>query len=184
MAEINYDAEVAIPEGISISVEGSLVLVKGPKAEARKSFENPRLEIKVEGERVVVRCMSRKTSLRDKMSINTIASHIRNLIKGVQEGFHAKVRVLSGHFPIVASVEGNVVSIKNFLGGKVPRKTVLMHGVKAVVQGDIISLEGTEKEAVAQSAAKIEALTRITDKDRRVFQDGCYIIEKPGGKKV
>lgn len=184
MAGINYDAEVAVPEGISVSVEGSLVFVKGPKGEIRKSFENPRVEIKADGERVAVRCRSKKTSLRDKMGINTIASHIRNLIKGVQEGFHAKVKVLSGHFPITASVEGNVVSIKNFLGEKVSRKTVLMPGVKAVVQGDIISLEGIEKESVAQSAARIESLTRITDKDRRVFQDGCYIIEKPAGKRV
>jgi large subunit ribosomal protein L6 len=33
---------------------------------------------------------------------------------------------------------------------------------------------------VGQTAASIEQLTRVTDKDTRVFQDGVYITEKPG----
>ncbi|MDP1728868.1 MAG: 50S ribosomal protein L6 [archaeon] len=158
--------------------------VKGPKGEVKKLFQNPRLEIKAEGDKITIKCESKNTTVRDKRSINSIESHIKNLLIGVVEGYHAKVKVLSGHFPMTANIEGNVVSVKNFLGEKVPRKTTIMPGVKAVIQGDIISLDGIDKEAVAQSAAKIETMTRITNKDRRVFQDGCYIIEKPGNRKI
>ncbi|PSP31946.1 50S ribosomal protein L6, partial [Halobacteriales archaeon QH_10_67_22] len=34
-------------------------------------------------------------------------------------------------------------------------------------------------EAVGQTAADIEQLTRVQDKDVRVFQDGVYITDKP-----
>ena len=54
-----------------------------------------------------------------------------------------------------------------------------MQGVKVNIQGDIIIVEGLEIEKVSQTAARIEQATRLTKVDRRVFQDGCFIIEKP-----
>jgi large subunit ribosomal protein L6 len=118
------------------------------------------------------------------MFANTIAAHLKNMFKGVVEGYNAKVKVLSGHFPITPAVEGSVVSVKNFLGEKTPRKVTMPAGVKVVLQGDTFVVDGADREIVAQAAAKIENMTRITDKDRRVFQDGCYIIQKAANKKI
>ena len=44
----------------------------------------------------------------------------------------------------------------------------------------IIEVEGTDKELTSQQAASIEQLTRRPGYDKRVFQDGIYIIEKDG----
>lgn len=185
MARINYDSTLEAPQGVTISITGSSIVAKGPKGEVKREYKNPRVEIKSEGNKVEIKCISKKTSVRDKMAINSLAAHIKNMFEGVVKGYYAKVKVLSGHFPITASLEGgNTIIIKNFLGEKVPRRVTLMHGVKASIQGDIISLDGIDRDAVAQSAAKIESLTRITNRDRRIFQDGCYIIEKPAGKKI
>ena len=78
------------------------------------------------------------------------------------------------------TLSGNQFSVKNFLGEKIPRKAVIPAGVKAEVKGDIVELTGVDKEKVGQAAANIEQSTRITNRDRRIFQDGCYIILKPG----
>jgi large subunit ribosomal protein L6 len=48
------------------------------------------------------------------------------------------------------------------------------------IDGEQITLHGPDIEAVGQTAADIEQLTRVTDKDSRVFQDGAYITNKPG----
>lgn len=185
MEKINHDRVLEAPQGVNVSVAGEIVTVKGPKGEVKRLYKNPRVEIKSEGSKIEIKCISKKTTVRDKMIINTFVAHINNMFEGVVKGYTAKVKVLSGHFPITASLEGgNTVVVKNFLGEKVPRKVTILPGVKITVQGDMISLEGIDRDAVGQSAAKIENLTRITNKDRRIFQDGCYIIEKPAGKKI
>lgn len=185
MGKINYDITLEAPQGVNVIVLDSTITVKGPKGELKKSYKNPRVEIKSSGNKIEIKCKSKRTSVRDKMVINSFAAHIKNMFEGVIKGYYAKVKVLSGHFPITATLEGgNTIVVKNFLGEKVPRKTTILSGVKVSVQGDIISLEGIDRDAVGQSAAKIESLTRITNKDRRIFQDGCYIIEKPAGKKI
>ena len=52
--------------------------------------------------------------------------------------------------------------------------------VNVKIEGDVIVIESTDKEAAGKTATNIEQLTRITDKDRRIFQDGIYVIEKSG----
>lgn len=81
---------------------------------------------------------------------------------------------------MTVTLDGSTVSIKNFLGEKVPRKARLSKDIKVQIQGDIIVVTGLDKEKVGQGAATIEQTTRITNKDRRIFQDGCFIILKPG----
>jgi len=39
-------------------------------------------------------------------------------------------------------------------------------------------LEGIDKEKVGQSAANIETASKVRNKDKRIFQDGIWIIEK------
>jgi large subunit ribosomal protein L6 len=72
------------------------------------------------------------------------------------------------------------VVIENFLGEKSPRKTPVRGDTEVQVDGEELTLTGPDKEAVGQTAADIEQLTRVTDKDTRVFQDGVYITAKPG----
>ena len=54
----------------------------------------------------------------------------------------------------------------------------MVEGVKVEVKGQDITLTGVSKERVGLCAAQIEQLCRVRGRDRRVFQDGVYIIEK------
>ena len=56
------------------------------------------------------------------------------------------------------------------------RSAPLLPGTKAVVDGELVVLEGTDVEQVGQSAANIERATHIRDYDPRVFQDGIYLV--------
>ena len=78
------------------------------------------------------------------------------------------------------SISGQELIIKNFLGESVPRKVTILPGADVKVNGTEIIVSGSDKEVAGQTAARIENLCRITNRDRRIFQDGCYIIEKAG----
>ncbi|HLC99276.1 MAG TPA: 50S ribosomal protein L6, partial [Candidatus Nanoarchaeia archaeon] len=78
------------------------------------------------------------------------------------------------------SVSGNEFNVANFLGEKTPRKLKIKDGVKVKVEGEFVVVEGIRKEDAGQVAANIEILTKVKGRDRRIFQDGIYIIEKDG----
>jgi len=111
--------------------------------------------------------------------VGTFWAHIRNLIRGVTEGFEYKLKVVYAHFPIKLRVEGDEVIIENFLGEKHPRKAKIVGRVKVEIRGQEIIVKGIDKEECGQTAANLEQATKIKRLDPRVFQDGIYIVEKP-----
>ncbi|WP_099209839.1 50S ribosomal protein L6 [Thermococcus henrietii] len=170
--------EVEIPEGVEVTVEGNTVKVKGPKGELQRELKYPGVKIFTEDGKVVVyKEFPRK---KDIAIARTFKAHIANMIKGVTEGFTYKLKVVYSHFPVTVKVQGDEVVIENFLGEKNPRRAKILPGVTVKVRGQEILVEGIDKEAVGQTAANIEQATRITKWDRRVFQDGIYIVDKAG----
>jgi large subunit ribosomal protein L6 len=89
------------------------------------------------------------------------------------------MEVFYSHFPMKVRVENDEVVIENFLGEKAPRRTTIHGDTEVSVDGEEITLTGSDIESVGQTAADIEQLTRVKDKDIRVFQDGVYITTKP-----
>jgi len=75
------------------------------------------------------------------------------------------------------TVDENQVTIGNFLGEKIPRRAKILEDVKVTLDKDFLIVEGLNKEKAGQTAANIEKATRITKRDRRIFQDGIYMIK-------
>lgn len=181
MDKKEYSTIVKIPEGVTVDVVGNVVKVNGAKGELKYSFVNPRIKIRKEDSFISIKCRDGlKFAQRDKMFINTYRAHIRNLIQGVTKGYNAKLKICTGHFPMNVSLDKNYLVIKNFLGEKIPRKVQILDGVKVQIQGDEVDVSGISRDSVGQTAARIEQATRITNRDRRIFQDGIYITKKPG----
>ena len=121
-----------------------------------------------------------RSTKKEKKMINTIASHVRNMVKGIQEKFEYKLKIVSSHFPISVELKENEAVIKNFLGEKIPRKSKIPGKVEVKIDKDIITVNSFDKELAGQTAANFEKNTRIRMKDRRIFQDGIFIIDKAG----
>lgn len=170
---------IIVPEGVDVNVNGDAIVVKGQRGEITRSFKHPNISFSVGGGRLEVKYSARKLVRGAKMHVCTYSSLIRSMIKGVKEGYVAVLKVCSGHFPMSVSVAGSEFVVKNYFGEKVPRKLKLMSGVEVKVNGDMIEVRGIDKEKVGQMAAKIEQIATVTNKDRRIFQDGCYIVRKP-----
>jgi len=170
--------EIEIPEGVEAEVKGDEVIVKGKEGENKRDFDVKGLVFQKEGNKI--RIGNKKSTKKEKKMINTIAAHIKNMIKGVQKKFEYKLKVCFSHFPITVEVAGQQVLIKNFLGEKTPRKTSIPAGVHMKVDKDIITINSTDRELAGKAAANLENITRIRMRDRRVFQDGIFMTSKAG----
>jgi len=174
----DFSKEIGIPEGIEIKKDGKIVSVKGSLGEISKEFNFGKIKYGNKDGKVILSC---PTSTRnEKRMINTISAHLNNMIEGVQNKFEYKLKICSSHFPINVEVKGREVLIKNFLGEKTPRRCNLPEGVETEVSKEIITIKSINKELAGQAAANFETTTRVKNRDRRVFQDGIYIISKPG----
>ena len=172
----------SFPEGVSATFADGVLTVTGPKGIVTRTLDTPKIIVKVEADGVSF--TAPKFTKREKKLMQTFLAHFRNACKGVTEGHVYKLKVCSGHFPMNVSVKGQTFEVKNFIGEAVPRTYVFSNEVKVKLEGDIITVEGINKELVAQTAASIEQLTRRIGFDNRVFQDGIYITEKDGKSLV
>jgi large subunit ribosomal protein L6 len=169
---------IKVPGGVTVTVAQGTVKVKGPKGELVRSMAHPRVRILPAQGEVAVTCeMARR---KEKALVGTYAAHVRNMVKGVQEEWEYRMKIVYSHFPIKTKVAGETFHIDNFLGEKDSRRATILPGVKVKVEGDIVVLTGADLEKVGQTAANIEQACRIRFRDPRVFQDGVYITNKPG----
>lgn len=179
------EKEVTLPEGVEAKLDGKELVIKGPKGELRRAFSHPKTNLDIKGSTITVK------STEDRRKANAVvgawAAHIRNMSKGVVTEWEARLKSVHSHFPIKVNVEGDKVVIQNFLGERRSRLAKVPKGVKVEVKKDEIIVTGMDKELVGQACGNIETVTKVTKRDKRIFQDGIYILGKPkpseGGKK-
>jgi large subunit ribosomal protein L6 len=170
--------EIEVPVKVQFAFEGGVVKVKGPQGEVTKRLSDPRIKIEKKGNKVLI--SSKTARAKEKALLGTFGAHIRNMFVGVTNGFEYKMKIVYAHFPIKTSIKGDVFLIENFLGEKAPRKAKILGATKVSIKGDQVVLTGADVENAGQTAANIERATKVRGFDLRIFQDGIYIIEKPG----
>ena len=178
--KVRRDVEriIEIPEGVEVSVANGEFVVKADGKELKRKFDVAGVDIKKDEKGVNV--LSKKPTHREMKMAGTIAAHIKNMMKGVKEDYVYKLEICNVHFPMNVKVEGDKVVIKSFLGEKIERAAKILHGVKVEINGKDVVVSSHDKEGAGQTAANIEKATRLKGRDRRIFQDGIFITEKPG----
>lgn len=173
-----FQETINIAEGCQVAIDNKMVSVKGTKGTVRKKIFNPEISLKVNDEGILIG--TKNYSKKTKKIINAYKAHINNLFKGVTEGHSYKLKICSGHFPMSVAVKNDLFEIKNFIGEKVPRQIKITEGTNVKVDGGDIIVESEDKEKAGQMAASIEQMTRRPGFDKRIFQDGIYLVEKDG----
>ncbi|MDP2672759.1 MAG: 50S ribosomal protein L6 [Nanoarchaeota archaeon] len=170
--------EIEIPVGVEAEIYENKLTLKGKEGENSREFNLGEINFEKKDKKIILSC--EKTTKKEKRIINTSIAHIKNMLHGVQKKFEYKLKICSSHFPMTVKFEGNNATIKNFLGEKVDRKVELPKNVEVKMEKDIITIFSIDKELAGQAAANLEKVTKIRGRDRRIFQDGIYILNKAG----
>ena len=168
---------VVIPEGVTVTLVDGNVTITGPSGSLSRDFVDAKVSMFQEGGGLLIRVdLPRR---KEKALAGTWKAHLNNMIRGVTDGFTYNLKAFYSHFPMTMAVKGNTFVVINYFGERVPRTANILSGVDVKVQNKVeVVVSGIDKEAVGQTAANIERCTTVKNRDRRVFQDGIYLLEK------
>lgn len=171
-----------IIEGTKVDVNLPIIKISGPKGSVEKKFKITKgISIEKKDNEIII--AHEKATKKEKKLIGCIAGILNSLMKGVNEEYEYEVMICAAHFPMTVKIEGNRLLIKNFFGENKDREIKIPTGAKVSIHGDIIKITSPDKELAGLTASALEGATRLTTKDRRIFQDGLWIVKKQKGKQ-
>ena len=134
-----------------VSVSGGMLSVKGTKGTLTKRM-HPSIEIAVDSAGVLV--TSKDRSRLGKALIGTFASHVKNMVQGVETPYMKKL-ILEG-VGYRVEVKGKNIILTVGFSHTVP--LAIPEDVSATVEKNVIKLESANKESVGQFAADIRRI--------------------------
>lgn len=165
-----------VPEKTGVEISGSRVLVKGPLGELSRLL-HPVIEVKLNGQELMV--TTKKDTPESKALWGTYASHITNMISGVNKVF-TKSLILEG-IGFKSEVKGTKIVFA--LGFSHPVEIEIPKTLKVTAEKNVINISGSDKEEVGQFAAKLRALKKPEPYKGKGMRYSTEIIRRKQGKK-
>ncbi len=144
---------IAIPNGVTITVEPQEITVAGPKG-TLKQFTMPGIIVTQQDSQLVVARASDELKLRAKHGL--MRTLLNNMVIGVTQGFNKKLEINGVGYRV--AMQG--AALKLNLGFSHDVMYPLPQGVMAVVEQNTITVLGINKQQVGQAAAEIRALKK------------------------
>ncbi|KEP70740.1 50S ribosomal protein L6 [Thioclava sp. BHET1] len=169
---------VELPSGVSASLSGQTIEVKGPKG-TRSFTATDDVTITVEDNSVKV--TPRGLSKRSRQQWGLARSQVANLVQGVTEGFRKELEIQGVGYR--AQMQGNVLKLSLGYSHEVNFEVPQGVTVTAPKQTEVV-VEGIDQQQVGQVAANIrEWRAPEPYKGKGIRYKGEYIFRKEGKKK-
>jgi large subunit ribosomal protein L6 len=169
--------EIKIPSTVKVSKEGSVLKVVGPKGELSRDFR-PEVAINL-GEGVITLSINRNDKFL-KSLWGTYASHIKNMVEGVENPYSKKL-ILEG-VGFKSEVKGKVLALA--LGFSHPVNVDIPEGLTVTADKNLITVTGIDKELVGSFTASVRALKKPEPYKGKGFRYDDEVIRRKQGKKT
>src|SRR5215467_2792793 len=169
---------VALPKGVTASVEGQTVKVKGPKGELSVKLV-PEVSAKIDEHGITV--TPDKAQERAAQMWGLSRTLVNNLVVGVTEGFTSKLEIQGVGYR--AAVQGKNLNLQ--LGFSHDVVYPIPAGIAITAEKPtMLTVTGIDKQLVGQVAAEIRAYRKPEPyKGKAVRYAGEYVRRKEGKKK-
>ena len=169
---------VAVPSGVTATVDGQTVKMKGPKGQLQFVVHND-VEVKLENGQVKVN--PRVETNRARALYGTARAQVANLVEGVTKGFEKKLEITGVGYR--ATMQGKNLQLA--LGYSHDVIYPIPEGITiAVPKPTEITVTGSDIQRVGQVAAEIRSYRPPEPyKGKGVKYVGEFIFRKEGKKK-
>ncbi|MFL0411245.1 50S ribosomal protein L6 [Microbacterium paludicola] len=167
---------IDIPAGVTVTVDGQQVAVKGPKGELSLVVAKP-LEVKVEENQVLV---TRPDDERESRSLHGLTrTLINNNIIGVTEGYTKGLEVVGTGYRVAQ--KGSAVEFA--LGFSHPVTVEPPAGITLTVEGNNkLTVSGIDKQAVGETAANIRKIRKPEPYKGKGVRYAGEVVRRKAGK--
>lgn len=165
---------ITLPAGVTASFDGGVFAMKGPKGELARTFTND-VSITLEGQTITL-APARDTDYARALW-GTYAAHMHNMLTGVTEGFEKKLEIEGVGYRAEVKGEKLVLSV----GFSHPVEHAIPTGISVVVEKNLVTISGVDKDLVGQFAAVVRATKKPEPyKGKGIHYVGEYILRKQG----
>ena len=168
---------IALPNGTTVSVADGVLTVTGPKGTLTRPVR-PEISFTVSDDAVVLE-KTKDTSLSQALW-GTYASHLLNMVTGVNEPFVKKL-ILEG-VGYRVEMQGNTLVMQ--LGFSHPVEREVPEGLEVVVEKNNITVTGVDKELVGFFAALIRSKKKPEPYKGKGIRYADEVVRRKQGKKT
>lgn len=143
---------IQIPQGVTIEINNSVLMVKGPKGALTRNI-HPHVSVEM-NDGIVSISVKNEQDKQDRSLWGTFGAHIKNMILGVTEGFKKQLEINGVGYRL--AMQGK--DIKVDAGFSHPVLFPLPEGINATVEKNAITFEGIDKELLGQTTAKFRSI--------------------------
>ncbi len=143
-----------LPAGVSAEVKENQLSIKGPKGELKQTL-HPHITVVIDGGKVTTQ-VANADNKRDRALWGTFSSLINNMITGVTVGFKKQLEINGVGYK--ASLKGMNLNLE--VGYSHPIEIKAAPGISFVVEKNIITISGIDKQAVGEMAAMIRRVRK------------------------
>lgn len=168
---------IALPQKTEVSVQSGIISVKGPKGTLTRPAHRL-IGVEVGAEGVVV--SPKAETIEARAALGTYASHIRNMLRGVSEGFVKKLLIEGVGYKW--DVQGRTLNMG--LGFSHPVKMAIPEGLTVTAEKGTLTIAGFDKELVGQFAADVRAQKKPEPYKGKGIRYEDEVIRRKQGKKA
>ena len=165
---------IEIPQGVSVTIEGSHVSVKGPKGELERRIR-PEIEASLSDN--VITVAPKKGARKPEAMWGLTRSLIANMVQGVAVGYEKKLEIEGVGYR--AEVTGDGITLN--MGFSHPVVVKAPENVAFSIDNNVITVSGPDKEKVGQFASSIKKVKPVEPyKGKGIKYEGEYVRRKLG----
>lgn len=168
---------IEIPANTELTRAGATLTVKGPKGTISRDFMD-NVSITIADKEVTFAPV--KNDVFSRALWGTYASHVKNMIEGVTNGYQKKL-ILEG-VGFKSEVAGT--TLKLALGFSHPVNVQIPEGLTVTAEKNLITVSGIDKDLVGQFTAKVRAMKKPEPYKGKGFRYDTETIRRKQGKKT